>query len=278
MAGSYEFNRRFKVQIWNQVLEDFASYPDVESTIYSGLDKEEYNAFPKRITSECDRTEIEFIQKDCVYAAIDNIRLGFNPLLLNMASNYVPGGGVRKGSAAQEEELFRRSDYFRHLHSRYYPLDEMCNIISDKVLFYRLGSDMNYGLMKTPTKIDCIAAAALRHPSLDKSGMRFYKKEERELFKEKIRMLFYSAYKHGNDCLLLSAWGCGAFGCPTEHVASLFKEVVAENEGRFKKIIFAIFDEHNFIRFKNGYEKGVGDLKKLEGRYAEKVDVVKDAN
>ena len=274
MSASYEFNRKFKIQVWNQVLEDFANYPDTDSIVYSGLDKEEYNKLPKKV----EKTELEFVQKDCVYAAIDNIRLGFNPLLLNMASNYVPGGGVRKGSAAQEEELFRRSDYFRHLHHQYYPLDEMCNIISEKVLFYRLGADALYNLMKTPTEIDCIAAAALRQPTLDRSGMRFYNQDEADLFKEKIRMLFYSAYKHGNDCLILSAWGCGAFGCPTEHVAALFKEVIDENEGRFKKIVFAIFDEHNFIRFKNGYEKGVGDLKKLEDRYKEKVVVIKDSD
>lgn len=273
MSASYEYNRRFKVEVWNRVLKDFEKEPSVESTVYQGLKREEYDAFPKIV----EKTEVEFVQKDCVYAAIDNIRLGFNPLLLNMASNFVPGGGVRKGCAAQEEELFRRSDYFRFLHSKYYPLHEMCNIISDKVLFYRLGADELYNIMKTPTKIDCIAAAALRHPSLDKTGMRFFNHEEAVLFKEKIRMLFYSAYKHGNDCLVLSAWGCGAFGCPTEHVAALFKEVIVENEGRFKKIVFAIFDSDNYNRFLAGYHKGVGNLKDLESRYAEKVIVVKDS-
>jgi uncharacterized protein (TIGR02452 family) len=272
MSISYEFNRRFKVDIWKQVLEDFKNNIDVESIVYKGLNTKEYFGFPKRV----EKTEIEFVQKDCVYAAIDNVRLGFDPLLLNMASERVPGGGVRKGCAAQEEELFRRSDYFRHLHFKYYPLDEMCNIISEKVLFYRLAADGLYNLMKSPTKIDCIAAAALRHPTLDRTGMRFYDPDEQELFKEKIRMLFYSAYKHGNDCLILSAWGCGAFGCPTEHVAALFKEVIAENEGRFKKIVFAIFDDDNFKRFTNGYEHGIGNLTKLQDRYAEKVIVIKD--
>ena len=271
MSSSYEFNRTFKIQVWKQVLEDFKSEKDVESIVYRGLNKEEYDTFPKRF----DKTDIEFIQKDCVYSAIDNIRLGYNPLLLNMASNYVPGGGVRKGCAAQEEELFRRSNYYRHLHSKYYPLEEMWNVISEGVVYYRLGAESNYELMKFPTKIDCIAAAALRHPTLDRTGMRFYDKKEADLFKDKIRMLFYSSYKHGNDCLILSAWGCGAFGCPTEHVARLFKEVIEEKQGCFKKIVFAIFDDDNFQRFKKGYEHGVGDLNKLQDRYTEKVLVIK---
>jgi uncharacterized protein (TIGR02452 family) len=189
-----------------------------------------------------------------------------------MASNYTPGGGVRKGCAAQEEELFRRSDYFLHLHHRYYPLEEMSNIISEKVLFYRLDSNSKYELMKYPTEIDCIAA----QPALDRTGKRFYNQGDATLFRDKIRMLFYSAYKHDNDCLILSAWGCGAFGCPTEHVGSLFREIVEENQCRFKKIVFAIFDSDNFIRFKNGYENGVGDLSKLQDRYEEKVIVIKD--
>jgi uncharacterized protein (TIGR02452 family) len=272
MSLSYNSNKLFNIQVWKQVLDDFKNESNKESIIYNGLNYDEYNSLSKRF----EKTEVEIIQKDCVYATIDNIRNGFNPLLLNMASNYVPGGGVRKGCIAQEEELFRRSDYHRHLHSKYYPLDEMSNIISENVLFYRLGSESKYDLMKIPTKIDCIAAAALRHPLTDRSGMKFYNKKDIDLFKDKIRMIFYSAYKHGNDCLILSAWGCGAFGCPTEHVASLFKDVVLENEGRFKKIVFAIFDDDNFKRFKNGYDFGIGDLSKLESKYPNKVNVVKN--
>lgn len=268
---SYQDNRTFKIQVWKQVLEDFRGQPEKESIVYRTFNRAEYDSFPKRFG---DKTEVEFVEKDCVYSAIDNVRLGMKPLLLNMASNYVPGGGVRKGCAAQEEELFRRSDYFLHLHSRYYPLEEMWNIISEDVLFYRLGAAENYEFMKTPTQIDCIAAAALRQPEVDKTGGRFNNKKDAELFKDKIRMLFYSAYKHGNDCLVLSAWGCGAFGCPTEHVALLFREVIEENRGRFKKIVFAVFDRENFVRFKDGYENGITNIVNNKG-YINKITVNK---
>lgn len=47
-----------------------------------------------------------------------------NPLVLNLASR--PGGGVRAGALAQEEELFRRTAYHKtlHLETGFYPLNE----------------------------------------------------------------------------------------------------------------------------------------------------------
>lgn len=41
--------------------------------------------------------------------------MNLNPLVLNMASPKRPGGGFRNGSAAQEENIFRRSNYFQVL-------------------------------------------------------------------------------------------------------------------------------------------------------------------
>jgi uncharacterized protein (TIGR02452 family) len=238
-----------RLKVWYQVLADFKGQPAVSSKRWVGLDLEAYG----RHTPRFETTAVEILQKDCVYAAIDQVRLGLKPLLLNMASEFKAGGGVGKGSSAQEEDLFRRSDYFRHLQTAKYPLEPVSSLTSQQVLFYRLGASENYELMKFPTGIDCIAAAALRRPLTTQAGTRFAKDEDVELFLMKMRHLFDVAYRLGNDCLVLSAWGCGAFGCPTEHVASLFREVVAENEGRFKKVIFAIFDDNNFHRFKTAY-------------------------
>ena len=43
-------------------------------------------------------------------------------LVLNLASDYRAGGGVAKGSKAQEEDLYRRSNYFQANNPRFYPL------------------------------------------------------------------------------------------------------------------------------------------------------------
>jgi uncharacterized protein (TIGR02452 family) len=238
-----------RIRVWHQVLADFEGQHAMTSKRWVGLDLEAYEHHIPRF----ETTAVEILQKDCVYAAIDQVRLGLKPLLLNMASEFKAGGGVGKGSSAQEEDLFRRSDYFLHLLTAKYPLEPVCSLTSQQVLFYRLGAQEGYERMKFPTCIDCIAAPAIRRPVTSQGGTRFAKIEDVELFRNKMRQLFDVAYRLGNDCLVLSAWGCGAFGCPTEHVAALFREVVSENQGRFKKIVFAIFDTSNFDRFKSAY-------------------------
>jgi len=49
------------------------------------------------------------------------------------------------------------------------------------------------------------------------------------------------------DCLVLGAFGCGAFANPPNHMAELFKEVLLEKEfiKKFKFIVFSIFEDHN---------------------------------
>ena len=62
-----------------------------------------------------DVTKAEIENSDTFDMAIKyvNNKQGLNPLVLNMASDYKPGGGVETGSKAQEEDLFRRSNYYQ---------------------------------------------------------------------------------------------------------------------------------------------------------------------
>ncbi|CAM4828586.1 unnamed protein product [Rotaria magnacalcarata] len=60
-------------------------------------------------------TKVKVINADCVIIYEECSKRYKKPLLLNMASATSPGGGYRKGDGAQEENLFRRSDYFRSL-------------------------------------------------------------------------------------------------------------------------------------------------------------------
>ncbi|CAF5085723.1 unnamed protein product, partial [Rotaria sp. Silwood1] len=67
-----------------------------------------------------------------------------------------------------------------------------------------------------------------------------------ELTKEKmLENIFAIAHHHKHDCLVLSAFDCGAFKNPPEHVALLFISVIYQYAGYFKTIYFAIVVDHN---------------------------------
>ena len=51
----------------------------------------------------------------------------------------------------------------------------------------------------------------------------------------------------------MGVFGCGAYSNPPNHMAELFKEVFCEEEfsGKFKIIVFSIFDDHNSYKEHN---------------------------
>ncbi len=63
----------------------------------------------------------------------------------------------------------------------------------------------------------------------------------------KIRAILRIAAHHDQAELVLSAFGCGAFGNPPHHIAELFRDVLAEPEfaGVFRRIAFAVINDHN---------------------------------
>ena len=71
--------------------------------------------------------------------------------------------------------------------------------------------------------------------------------------KERMRTILRIAGKYGHHALVLSAFGCGAFCNPPEHIAALFKEVFAEVEfnNRFALVVFAIINDYNSHRAHN---------------------------
>ena len=54
-----------------------------------------------------------------------------------------------------------------------------------------------------------------------------------------------AALNKGHDSIVLSALGCGAFGNPPAEVARIFHASLSNFNGLFKKVVFAIIDDHN---------------------------------
>jgi uncharacterized protein (TIGR02452 family) len=237
-----------RVVVYQQTKEYYKNLPIVESIVnrrHTEVTSKEMESlqykYPKSVVAPV-------LNKDCINVAMEYVERGFNPILLNMSSWRRPGGGVETGAGAQEEELFRRSNYFKHLHKKYYPFKFYDTIISKGVEFFRNGSDKGYTILNKPFKIDCIAAPALRNPQLTRTYDDFGNEEDIFMMEQKIRSLLFAAAKNGNDCIILSAWGCGAFGCPPKGVARLFKKVLKEFTGVFKETPFAITG-NNFLPF-----------------------------
>jgi uncharacterized protein (TIGR02452 family) len=54
----------------------------------------------------------------------------------------------------------------------------------------------------------------------------------------KMKMLIWLAHVHKHDCLILGAWGCGAYACPPGHVAKIMVDMV-RRYSRIKYVVFA---------------------------------------
>ncbi|CAF4033755.1 unnamed protein product [Rotaria sp. Silwood1] len=66
-------------------------------------------------------TTVRVVNEDCIISYNTLVSSGMKPVLLNMANAKTPGGGYQKGDGAQEENIFRRSNYYRSLD---YKLDQ----------------------------------------------------------------------------------------------------------------------------------------------------------
>ncbi|CAF5001073.1 unnamed protein product, partial [Rotaria sp. Silwood1] len=215
-------------------------------------------------------TSVKVVNEDCLVIYQQLVSEGRRPLLLNMANKDNPGGGYRKGDGAQEENLFRRSDYYQSLdleiadkdrserlyctdkgsikpipfHANLYPMEEFGAIYTSGITVFRQTEDNGYTYMDEPLYDVCsIAMAAYRGPDV-KNNRILANKYAAGTYK-KIENIFAIAYHHEHDCLVLSALGCGAFKNPPKHVASLFKSTILKYAGFFNTIYFAIVDDHN---------------------------------
>ncbi|KFY91666.1 hypothetical protein V500_04536 [Pseudogymnoascus sp. VKM F-4518 (FW-2643)] len=205
--------------------------------------------------------KISVIQSDTFDAAVALIssKPGARVGVLNMASSSQPGGGVLKGSIAQEESLCSRSTLYPSLHDSFYRLPALSAIYSPDIVVFR-NSELN-GTAILPeaewTFVDVISCAAPKRPDvdIDTQGRKIYAKdEERETMTLKVRLILQIAREMGITRLVLGALGCGAYGNPPEEVVKIFKKVICGDNRRsgyaegIEEIVFAIFDDGENLR------------------------------
>jgi len=202
------------------------------------------------------------VEGDCLEAAIWlKHEKKLNPCVLNMASSSNPGGGWKKGSAAQEENLHRRSNLFMCLEDPYktckrswdYPIPEFGGIYSPDVFIFRASEDQGYQFLSHAERISIVSVSAYKSPPLDtRNDETVLSKSIVNDTKHKMETILNIALDNHNDSIVLSAFGCGAYGNPPNHIAELFREVInSKFKKSFKVIMFAIFDDKNTYKAHN---------------------------
>lgn len=201
--------------------------------------------------------------------------------VLNRGCGRRPGGGWRKGCGAQEESLFRRTDLCDHLaneraiHRRIpvkYPLPTFGGVMSTGVCVFRGTEEEGYPFLPEPFFVNVITAAAYHTPPTDAEG-RLHGGHEKGM-RDKIVMILRMACQYDIEHLVLSAFGCGAYGNPPRHMAELFRDILLRQEfkGQFKTITFAIIEDHNssqegnYESFREIFDTWREDLRDAEKR------------
>lgn len=208
-------------------------------------------------------TKIYVDHRDCVDCTIEFLanhpEFQNQVMLLNLANPLKPGGGWQSGAKAQEEQLFRRSNYWQHIAtSEYdperiwsYPIPQFGGIFSPNVIFFRHSEENSlelggpYAFMASPHRINCLAVAACQWPHLidDISRHEQVLHPDYEIItRKKIETIFSIASRKHQKVLILGAFGCGAFQNPPQHIARLFQEVISESfSNTFHTIIFSVY-------------------------------------
>lgn len=176
--------------------------------------------------------------------------------VLNFASAVNPGGGVKRGSSAQEECLCRCSTLYPALNQQrmwdgYYsphraagdPLYTDACIYTPGVVICKSDEDIPKRLCPEDfVTVDVITCAApdLR-PAGDGTPIRVAWDELYHLLLDRARHILSVAAANGVDALVLGAFGCGVFRNDPETVADAFFTALEEYRHRFELIEFAVY-------------------------------------
>ena len=197
----------------------------------------------------------------------------------NFASATNPGGGVTRGSTAQEECLCRCSTLYpvlssRNLWSKYYGFHrsrhdsrytDAC-IYSPGIRIIKTDENFPERMPKedwiTVDVITCAAPNLREKPGYamePDSGKRLILTADEllQIHMQRARHLLTIAAHHGAEVLVLGAFGCGAFQNDPKVVAAAYKAVLPEFNGRFKRIEFAVYTSRKDSTNYDAFEKAL---------------------
>jgi uncharacterized protein (TIGR02452 family) len=170
---------------------------------------------------------------------------------LVFASAKNPGGGFLTGAQAQEESIARSSALYPCLRSvrEFYEFHREQRDLrySDRVIYspavpvFR-GDDGE--LLDEPYAVSFLTSAAPNLTAIRRNQPEAAADVSSALAARAERVLAVAA-AHGHRTLVLGAWGCGVFGNDPAVVAEAFAAALAQTEGSFDQVAFAVLDRQH---------------------------------
>ncbi|MBR0086741.1 MAG: TIGR02452 family protein [Lachnospiraceae bacterium] len=195
---------------------------------------------------------------------------GKRVLVLNLANPVNPGGGVRRGARAQEEDLCRKSSLLVSVEGKqaapYYEYNRKLDTYmgSDAVIIHpqvEIIRDEDYELMRE-TVVTAVMTCAAPMITYGLEGMN--QEEYQTMVKNRITGMLKVAAFCGYRNLVLGAFGCGAFRNDAHVVSDLFVEAIKtfsfkdkKTDDWFDRIDFAVWDrslsQYNYREFDRNF-------------------------
>ena len=166
-----------------------------------------------------------------------------NIAVLNFANPFEPGGGVCRGSRAQEECLCRCSNLYNtirtpEMEASYYDhhnADRHNYLFSDRIIYSPrivvFKDDSTYERLSDPFIVDVITCAAPYN--VFGNDIELLK----STYRKRLTNIFEVASENDVDVLILGAFGCGVFHNPPELMANAFKELIEQEYYKYFKTI-----------------------------------------
>ncbi len=265
---AYNYKKEKLIEVFDDTLKFSQDQETLKAAVQNSIKNSviyEENNYPEIFSKRFDTTTIS-VNKYRTFETAQYYAKKFPDkkiLVLNFASATNVGGGVTKGSSAQEESLCRCSTL--------YPVLNTDNNLKNFYDYHRKRGDTKYTdrciytpdifVFKSDTdfpkvlpeknwiKVDVITCAApnLRiNPNnfMNPGNSKPLKISDDELYKihvNRAEHILTVAAHHGADIFIGGAFGCGAFKNNPKVVAEAYKQTLKKFTEYFQEIVFAVY-------------------------------------
>ena len=277
---TYQERRQRNIAVFEDTKYWIQQEPALREVVRRSRDGTIYYApgFPALLETCCSRFSGRaqiLVSEDRTFQAAGKYQ-GQKVAVLNFASATNPGGGVTRGSSAQEESLCRCSTLYPCLTTdalwqQYYQMhrDRLDVTYTDACIYtpgvwiIKTDTDAPRRLPLEETQqvdvITCAAPNLRERPSneMNPGGGAAVQLTDDQIYAlhlERARKILAVAALHGAETVILGAFGCGAFRNPPQVVAAAFGDVLPSFAHAFRTVEFAVFcpphDRSNYLTFR----------------------------